>query len=401
MRAIWYVARHEYSKRIRKRSFLLGTVGFPFLILVVMALSIWIAIGAENSQPVGYVDYAGILPAPEMGPFRRAYSDLQFIPYGDQDLAVAALQKGEIQAFYIVSSTYQSTGKIEAYYWDESPGNNVQSSMTALLRESLAAGLEPQARQLLTEGISFRLRSLDGSPEISSQNVLVFLLPFFTGFIFIITVMATAGYMLQVVTDEKENKTIEVLLTSLTPEQLIGGKSLGLIALALTLVLIWLLTASAGIYAASFFLEPLRGLVIPWKFLGIVFLFFIPSFALISGLMTAVGGAVTELRHGQQIAGFFNLFFIAPYLISAAAFAHPDSPLMVFMTLFPSTALVAITLRWGFTSIPLWQLMVSFLLLVSAAVFSVWASARIFRAGMLLTGKGLNLRAALKALRAQ
>jgi ABC-2 type transport system permease protein len=203
------------------------------------------------------------------------------------------------------------------------------------------------------------------------------------------------------VADEKENRTMEILITSLSPEQLIGGKASGLMAVSLTQVGIWLLAIVAGLIVGAQFLEPLRMIRIPWAFLLVVFLYFLPAYALIAAMMTAIGAAVTEMRQGQQIAGILNLLFILPVLLSAMVFTNPDSPVLVLFTLFPTTSFVTVMLRWSTSVIPFWQLAASWLLLVVSAVLGLWASARIFRAGMLRYGQSLDLGAALSAVRSR
>jgi len=115
--------------------------------------------------------------------------------------------------------------------------------------------------------------------------------------------------------------------------------------------------------------------------------------------MIAIGGAVTDHRQGQQIAGVLNMLFVLPMLFSALVFINPDGPVLVGLTLFPTSAMVTIMLRWGMTIIPFWQLAASWVLLTAAAGLSIWASARIFRLGMLRYGQALNLREALAGLR--
>ena len=133
-------------------------------------------------------------------------------------------------------------------------------------------------------------------------------------------------------------------------------------------------------------------------FVGIIVLFFLPSYALVAGLMTAIGGAVTEVRQGQQVAGIVNMLFVAPLFVLPVLMAAPNSPLSIGLTLFPTTAFVTVALRWSFSAVPLWQLVASWGILFLTALGSLWASARIFRAGMLRYGQPLSLRAALATL---
>jgi ABC-2 type transport system permease protein len=139
--------------------------------------------------------------------------------------------------------------------------------------------------------------------------------------------------------------------------------------------------------------------VVPWDYLGVMALFFLPTYALISAVMIAIGGAVTEVQQGQQLAGLLNFLYLAPMLLLPLLFENPGHPIIIFLTLFPTTSFLTVSLRWGLGTVPLWQLGVSWVVLVATAGFMVWAAARIFRVGMLRYGQPLSLKSALEAVR--
>jgi ABC-2 type transport system permease protein len=171
-------------------------------------------------------------------------------------------------------------------------------------------------------------------------------------------------------------------------------------AVSLTQIGIWALAVVVGLIVGAQFLEPLRTVRVPWQMLGVTVLYFFPAYALVAGLMVAIGSAVTETRQGQQIAGILNLMFSAPFFFVALIMTNPDSPVLVALTLFPTTALVTIIVRWSLSLVPLWQMVASWVLLVASAGLSVWAAARILRVGMLSYGQRLSLRAVWRAVRA-
>jgi ABC-2 type transport system permease protein len=233
---------------------------------------------------------------------------------------------------------------------------------------------------------------MDGSREFETENLLNFFLPLLAAFFFVFAVMGSGSYMLQAVTEEKENRTIEILSTSIRPIELIGGKALGLMSVSLTQLGIWAATAAAGLFIWSRFVDLFSGLTVPWSLLAVVALFFFPAYALIAAMMTAIGSAVTDTRQGQQIAGILNMLFTFPFFLMTLIMAKPNHPIAVVLTLFPTTSFITITLRWAATTVPLWQLLVSWVLVVSAAILSVWLAARIFRLGMLRYGQALSLK---------
>jgi ABC-2 type transport system permease protein len=401
MRNFWLIAKHEYRKRVSKRSFLLATLGVPLLMALVIGVSIFFTVANQNDRPLGYVDQAGILDAGVASETPVEAGDVALRPFSDEAAAHRALEQAEIQAYYVLPVNYLQTRQMQLFYWKDAPKDALREQFSRFVRASLAANQPPDVQNRLVEGPSVTVRTLDGSRQIGSEDIVNVILPFVAAVLFFFTVMTSAGYLLQVVADEKENRTMEILITSLSPEQLIGGKASGLMAVSLTQVGIWLLAIVAGLIVGAQFLEPLRMIRIPWAFLLVVFLYFLPAYALIAAMMTAIGAAVTEMRQGQQIAGILNLLFILPVLLSAMVFTNPDSPVLVLFTLFPTTSFVTVMLRWSTSVIPFWQLAASWLLLVVSAMLGLWASARIFRAGMLRYGQSLDLGAALSAVRSR
>jgi ABC-2 type transport system permease protein len=115
--------------------------------------------------------------------------------------------------------------------------------------------------------------------------------------------------------------------------------------------------------------------------------------------MVAIGGAVTKVQEGQQVAGILNLFFMLPLFLMMLIFENPSHPLIVFLSIFPTTAFLTISLRWGLGTVPFWQIGVSWVLLVATTIFMAWAAARIFRAGMLRYGQPLSLKRVVSVLR--
>lgn len=398
MRKAWLVAKHEYLTMVRKRSFALATLAFPLLMAGFIAVSVFLAQDSSPDQrPLGVVDLAGALlqgaqPAGEAGSW-------QFLPFADEPAALEALQAGRIQAFYVIPDDYRARGQLDLVALEAEPPAEARRAFHALLRDGLLAGQPAEVQQRLAGGITVTVRSADGQREFSQSNFVNLLLPFVAGFFFVYAVLGSAGYLLQAVVSEKENRTVEIMATTLSPDHLIAGKALGLLAVALTQLAVWVTTIVLGLLVGAALEPALRTIEIPWTMLAVVLLYFLPSFALVGGMMIAIGSVFSEMQQGQQVAGILNLLFMAPFFVLVVIFANPDGPIAVSMTLFPTTSFLTVLMRWGLTTIPPWQLLVSWTLLVASAAASIWAAARVYRAGMLHYGQRLSWPAIRAALR--
>jgi ABC-2 type transport system permease protein len=396
MSKVWLVARFEFWTIVRRRSFVLATIGFPLLIAAVIGFGILTAIRSEDRRPLGYVDLAGIIT---LTPAQAASEpEVPLLALADEAAARAALLDQTIQGYVVLPDGYLQGEPPTLVGLAKAPTGTARSDFDAFLRANLLVGQSAEVRQSLSQRADLTVRSADGRREFSEAGIANVLLPFVAGFFFIYVVLSFSGYLLQAVTTEKENRTVEIMATSLAPTQLIGGKAAGLLAVALTQLAVWLGAATAALLIGSLFVPELAAIEVSWSLVALILLYFIPSFALMGGLMIAIGSAVSDLQQGQQIAGILNLFFMAPFFVLIILFAHPDGPLAIAMTLFPPTAFLTTTIRWGLTAIPLWQLALSWFMLVASALLTVWLAARVFRLGMLSYGQRLewtSIRAAL------
>ena len=400
MGKLWLVAKREFLLRVSRRTFLVTTLAVPLGFAALIAIGAFIAIKSEDKRPVGYVDNSGMLDLAIFPSLDEGDSTVDIYAYQDVSVAQNDLESGDIQAYFVLPEDYQQSQRVAVYYWEDKPSDDVWEAFDDFLRANLLASLPEDRRQLVLEKPEWTVRSVDGRRQVTAgSGILNLILPFIASFIFYLSVMTAGGYLLQAVADEKENRTIEVMVTSLTPEQLIWGKAAGLLAVVLTQLTVWIITIVIALIIAATMVESFPTLSVPWSFLLVVSLYFLPTFVLIAGIMTAIGAIVVEAKQGNQIAGIINLAFMAPWFLSALIFANPDHPILVVLTMIPFSAFLTTTLRWSITMIPAWQLVVSWLLLVASAGFSLWGSARIFRLGMLRYGKQLSLRIALGGLR--
>lgn len=218
---------------------------------------------------------------------------------------------------------------------------------------------------------------------------------------FVGTIFSSSSYLLHALIDEKENRTMEIVITSVSPEQLIGGKTLGLGLIGLTQLLIWLVYSllpmgigAVFVHSLQTFLATLLGDILP-----IALLFLVPSYLLYAGLIVTIGAMVSSLQEGQQLASFFLLPAILPLMFFESIQAAPHGSLAVALSMVPITAPLAMLLRISSAPVPLWQIGLSLTILLLSVVLVIIGSARIFRLGMLRYGKSIKLHELIRMLR--
>jgi ABC-2 type transport system permease protein len=220
------------------------------------------------------------------------------------------------------------------------------------------------------------------------------LLPPFVGIAFLLLLMMSSGYLMGTVVEEKENRTIELLATSISSAQLMGGKIAGVVAISLTQLASWIAFAGLALFIGGHVLkiEVIQNLSLDLRIILPIAVLGVPAYIMIAALLTAVGATVTESQEAQQVTGLFMLPLWLPFWFAPVLIENPNSSLAVALSLFPPTSLTAVILRQMFSQIPPWQLAASFAILTLCALGAVWLAGRAFRLGMLRYGQRLNWR---------
>jgi ABC-2 type transport system permease protein len=399
VRKLLLVARHEYLRFARRKSFLLGLFAAPLFLLLIAGVG-ELSRAFEPETNIGYVDAAGVLEPRALAlPAARGLDPDRLLAFEDISAGRAALAEGQIDLLVLLEADYLSTRRVRVYSPDPDVSGAIEGSFDRFVRLSLAYEVSPEARERLLEGETTRVRAMDGSREAGAGGVVGALLPLAAGFVFLMAGMTSSGYLLQTVSDEKENRTVEILTTSLSARQLILGKAAGLLGIAGTQLVAWIAGLVAALVLAARFFPAIAELSVPWGELALVAAFFLPAFVLLGAVMIAVGSAFPDFRQSQQLVAVLNTLFFVPLFLTTLIWETPDGRLAVFLTLFPPTSLLTVPLRSSAGAVPAAQLLASWTLLVLTAAVILWASPRIFRAGMLRYGQRVDLRTAWAALR--
>ncbi|HZD58188.1 MAG TPA: ABC transporter permease [Anaerolineales bacterium] len=392
MHKFWRVSAYEYQRHVLRSRFLFVLLSVPGLILVMAVVGLLISQAHQSDRPLGYVDHSGLLasplPAPELDSSNRR---VPLLPFQTEAEAQTALQSKEIQAYYVLPQDYRQTGHADLVFI-ESPSSDAEQEFADFLRVNLMSGQPEPVAQRLIRGDNLTVSTPDGSRSMSQNDWFNIFTPFVTGLAFIIAIFTTSGYLLQAVVEEKENRTIEILLTSVSFFQMMGGKIIGIIGVGLTQIIVWISVAVIGVLIGRNYFELLRAVHISPGFIGLMLAVMLPSFVLIAALMAAVGATVTEAREGQQVTGLFTLPVMIPYWFSFQIMSNPNGPLAVALSYFPLTAPVAVTMRAGFTYLAPGEILLSVGILSLSALGALWLAGRALRLGLLSYGQRVNLR---------
>jgi ABC-2 type transport system permease protein len=410
-RKIGIVLLREYGFNFKRPMFLFTAFGVPALTFGAIFLIFQFTVNRETNldafRRIGYIDRAGIIdPAwgeatAWEGEYRPVVNPEAADPAALHAYAAQLVLDDQLDAFFVLDTTYTLTGQVDLYS-DRNVPQILLDDVTAFLREQIAAR-SPVDLIIPAERLSDStviLRDMESGDEISETALAGrLMLPFIFVMVYFMATSTTAQFLMSGVVEEKENRLMEILATSLRPLELLWGKLLGLGALALTQVAFWTLAGILISVSNADAREFISGADFQVGDIVLLIILFISNFLLFSAAMLGIGAAVTAEAESRQIAGLFTFLGVLPMMFLASFFTNPDGPLPMFLTFFPLTAATSLILRLGMTTLPLWQIALSLAIQIVATLAVMWLSAKVFRLGMLMYGKRLSLRAVWQALR--
>jgi len=271
---------------------------------------------------------------------------------------------------------------------DDRIDGEIQSS----LREALI-NARGEAQSLNREKINAliqvpRVRSVTVTSGDERQTVRGFniFLPVSVGALLFIGVMTGGQALLTSTVEEKSNRVIEVLLSAVSPMELMAGKLIGQMAVSLLVLSLYIAMGLTVLTSLSLF-----GLFNPWLILYIL-IFFVIMYLVFGSLMMAIGAAVNEMREAQGLMAPLILILIIPWILWMPISRNPDSLTSVALSFIPPINTFAMLLRMASAAPPpWWQVWLSILIGVGSVFAAIWFAAKVFRIGLLMYGKPPNL----------
>lgn len=406
LRKIWLIARREYLFNFRRRSYLFTAFALPLIIVVVMVLVIGLLTETMEStssfKAVGIVDKAGVLSDSAGVPTVKLPQ--LFRLEASEEQASADLQSHAIDGYYVLPADYLRSGRIDVYNRANlALTEGVNSALTSTIKLALASRVGDPA---LVERIQDPLRALavykvGSSQKLDETSVMsVFIVPTIFGLLVFMSVTVTSQFLMSGMVEEKENRMMELFVTSTRPSEMLWGKLLGLGALGLTQIVVWTLF---GVVFASTrgtdIGQTLANLQLTPGFLLMGLAYFILGYLLFGSVMSGIGALVNAEQEGRQLSGILGTVGVIPFMLSFSYLTDPNGPIPRVLSLIPFTAPVGMILRVSWTVVPPGEILISLGIMALSVVGTIWLSARLFRLGMLNYGKWLGLRDVIRAIR--
>lgn len=398
MRKSWLVAAATYRRSVRSGMFLILTFGLPVLMIIAGAVPILRELRVEAGvRKIGVVDLTG-----ELSPIDHISTSeltIELTRYPSEAEAELAYRNGDIEGFMVVPADYFSNPSA-TYRGEEEPTSQIETGLVLFLRQSMAEDLPSWAVARLSDPSRASLIATETGEEIEQGAAVVsrVVTPVLLYLAFALAVFTGVSQIGGAVVREKDQRAMEMIITSLSPGQLVAGKVLGMTLVSLTQLAVWGIGGAAAAGLALSGTLHLSSLSIPWGAVGWAVLLGVPGYFLYAMTAAGLGIIAGDQQQAQQLAGMLGFLEMVPLWLLGAILDSPNGALSVALTLFPFTAPMFGLIRMTVTSVPAWQLAIGLAMILAAFAACTWIVARIFRAAMLMYGQALRPRQVLRAL---
>jgi ABC-2 type transport system permease protein len=408
MKRLVTVLGHEFRMTAANKAFVVITIIGPFLLAAITILpSVLVQRTGERVEPGTTIAVAGADQALlEHMRTSLAENNLETMVVSDADAARQAVSSKDAHGALILPENYLED--LEYQYISETGTDlNVSQTLRSVVseyvvsRRMIGAGLDPERVRDLTRRPQLRVRKLTETGATEEQDFGSIII---TALVFVMLIYMTILFYGQMigrsVLTEKTQKTVEILLSSVSPRELLFGKILGKGLAGLVQYAIWIGVA----LVISQWLGPRFGLTMPSglepALFGYLLLFFVLAFFLYATGYAAIGSGAGDEQHLGQLGIPLIMMLIIPMISASAIVISPGGTFSVVLSYFPFTAPIVMFVRVMVQTPPAWEIVLSVAVMVLTIVGMVLLSAKIFRVGILMTGKRFKLSEILSWLRA-
>lgn len=435
MNKIGLIIKREYLRRVSKKSFLLLTFLTPLLLVALIFVPLWLSsIKGSDIKVVAVSDQTGkyMSVLKDVDNYQFVKSQVSLEEYRQQE-------ESEFFAFLNITDDLLVNPKAAVIYSEK----QVPAELSDMINRSLRTELErekvesfniPDLQQIIDESkVSFSVQTIkwskDGKETVSSAQI-AFFIGFAVTMLIFMFIMTYGGMVMTGVMEEKKNRIVEIMVSSVRPFDLMMGKIIGIGLVGLTQLFLWgVLTIVLFLIGQVFFAETIQAAVTEtanmqqgmasidmdslgksgeiilalqsFNFIeiGVFFiLFFIGGYMLYASLFSAIGASVDNEEDTQQFMVPVTLLLAFALYAGIYSLNNPDGPLAFWCSIFPLTSPIVMMMRLP-SEVPMWELLLSVALLYGTSVGCVWISARIYRVGILMYGKKPSLKEMMKWLR--
>jgi len=411
MNKILLIIKREYLTRVRKRTFIIGTILFPVLYLALIFGTGYIADKSRQDLYVGIIDKSGYFTEELIAKTNQAdtVNRISLIRIPEEIFKSQYDSLGYSGYIVIPENTNWKKGLDSlSFNTKNTYGIGVTDPVERKLNRLWAEikndslGIDSTKKQILaTSNISLKINN---TKNLDADAGAATVIGYVCGFLMYLILLLYGSQVMMGVTEEKTNRIAEVVVSSVKPFQLMLGKIIGIGMVALTQFLLWIVFVfliynigkfsgqdSGAMANAVGVIQKVFTSVHIFLVIGCFIFYMLAGFFFYSSLYAAIGSAINEdMREAQSLSFPITMLIIFSIALMTPAISNPTSPIAVWTSIIPFSSPIVMMVRVPFgvpNTVPWWQLGLSMALLIAGFMFTTWFAARIYRTGILMYGK--------------
>lgn len=413
---IWIVLKSEFLRRVRSKWFIIGTLIAPIFMIGVAVLPAYIGIKASETteKSIALVDETGVLSDRIQKYIRDGYTFEQ--QANDFEALRQRVLDGELNGYLHLPAALITEGEEAVYYSVEGSGLSGEIRLERALSQAVEEynlvqrDVPEEVLALLGKSVPVRSVKITDEGDEADGGAFYSIIGYIMGFIIYMCMFIYGAYVIQGVLEEKTTRVIEVMVSSVKPFQMLMGKVLGIGAVGMVQIVVWSIMMFGMILVAgnvaAFFIDPTDfnlpidasqealleaaeftlPAISPMIFVWFV-IFFLGGYLLYASLFAAVSSVVEQQQDAQSLLTPIYLLIIIPIMFITLVVENPNGTLSVIMSMIPFFSPILMVVRTTVTAVPIWEVLLSILLLYGSFLGAMWVSSRIYRVGILMYGK--------------
>jgi len=408
MNQVWKIMRWEFINRVKTKLFLITTFALPFFMGAVMYLpTLLMDLEPEDESTIGLVYEDEIKPL--VGRFQERCNtslitqdgspQFLFMDLNSEKEALDSVLSKFIDGYVVIPSTVVDSGQVR--YFSESLSNiKIYTSLRRILNQlvieqrMLDQDIDIALVGKLSRKIEFETYEIDELGKTTEGDELSsFLVPYLFLMILFMTVFMSGQLLLRSVMEERTSRTIEILLSSVTPDDIMKGKIMGLGALGMFQMVFYLVVGLSVTYYKGW-------ATIDLPQIPFFMIFFTTGYLFYAAIFAAMGTFFTSEQEAQQSSGIISLVAVLPMVFASYFITNPGSTFTIGLTYVPPLTPFMMIIRLGTSTVEMDEIIYATVLMAFSCWFMLGVSGKIFRTAILLYGKKITLHEVIKWVRA-
>ena len=418
MSKIWIIIQREFLHRVTKKSFIVLTILMPFIIAATVFVPVWLSmVKSDVPQKVVVIDNTG-----KYLPQFRNNESYSFVPALKMEPEFRS-DTADISAVVMITDDLIQHPEAATIYSRKEVPKGLSRLVNEVLNEQIRHDI-PQLEDIMSDfETSYSVRTVkwaDDGTASESNSLVAMMSGMILTFLIYMFIMAYGGMVMQSVMEEKTNRIVELIISSVKPFQLMIGKIIGIGLVGILQLCIWgvMLFVILGVTGTAFGYSALQSpdmtgammeasaspvsddttsllaalYNMDFLKLGAFFVLnFIGGYLIYASIFAAIAASVNEQEDSQQFMLPVTLLLVFAMYAAIASADNPDGPLAVWCSMIPLTSPVVMMVRLSFDA-PMWQLILSLCILYGTALGLIWTAGKIYRVGILMYGKKPSLK---------